>query len=98
MANGLLSTWREADVDIRIDTKSEGSVKIVRLAGRLAGEGVGELRRECREAEGGLVLDVAHLVSADAEGTAALRELIRKGAEIRHPSPFFRLLLDDEGI
>ena len=80
---------------VRIDTTSEGSNTTVSVAGRVDGSGVGELLRTCQSVEGGFVLDLAGLRSADPEGIEAIRKLVLGGAKLRGVSPFIRLLLDD---
>jgi hypothetical protein len=81
---------------VRIETTSEDLKTIVSIAGRLGGSGVHELLRTCRSVEGGFVLDLAGLRSADPEGIEAIRKLVRGGAKLRGVSPFIRLLLDDQ--
>jgi anti-anti-sigma regulatory factor len=83
-------------VTLRIDTTSEGSKTIVSVAGRLEGSGVHELLRTRQSIEGGFVLDLTGLRSADPSGIEAIRKLVRRGAELREVSPFIRLLLDDQ--
>ncbi len=68
----------------------------VRLEGRLAGPWVDELRRVSSTSESGrarLVLDLAALHFADAEGLALLRELHGEAVELRNASAFVRALL-----
>lgn len=79
---------------VRIDISSEGSKTIVRVAGRLMGSGVHELAVTCHSIEGGLLLDLTNLQSADPEGIKAIQKLVAERAELRGFSPFIRLLLD----
>jgi len=81
---------------VRIETASEDSQTIVRVAGRLAGPGVRELMRTCHSAGGECVLDFTGLRSADPDGIEAIRKLVRGGRKLRGVSPFIQLLLDDQ--
>jgi ABC-type transporter Mla MlaB component len=81
-------------MSFRIDTASEGTKTIVRIAGELVEGGIEELRKVCRSLETAIALDVSDLHSADSEGLAALQTLIRRGAEVRGESPYIRMLLD----
>ncbi len=80
---------------VRIEARRvENDVTLVTIAGRLAAANVRELHDLCECFEGTLVLDLSDLVSADAQGLEALRELEDRGAELRNVSPFIRLLKD----
>ena len=81
---------------VRIETTIEGSKTIVSVAGRLAVSEANELLRECNSIEGGFLLDLTGLRSADPDGIEAIRKLVHAGAELRGVSPFIRLLLDDQ--
>lgn len=81
---------------LRIDTESEGSTTVVRVAGRLSTPGCNELYRACCRIEGRLVVDLSDLIFADATGIEVLRALREKGAEVRGDSPLIRLLLQGE--
>jgi len=85
----------EGIVEIRIDITSEGSEQVVRVAGRLTGSAVEQLRKACAQRGGALVLDLSSLMFADDAGIEALRATGEKGAKIRGASPFIQLLLDD---
>ena len=87
-----MQCWQR--VDIRIESRVEGSVTVVTIAGRLEVSGTRDLQEVCRTIEGSLALDLSGLVSADANGLEAIRELEERGAELREISPFIRLLLD----
>lgn len=80
-------------MEVRIEPQLEGSMTVVRIAGRLTVSGVRELHKLCRSIDGALALDLSDLALADAEGLEALRELEERGAEMRGVSPFIRLLL-----
>ena len=81
---------------VRIDTTAGDTSTLVTVAGRLAGSGAHELLKTCRAIDGELVLDLTGLLSADADGIEAIRELVRAGRKLRGASPFIRLLLDDQ--
>ena len=82
-------------MDIRIDLISGKSETVVRIAGRLSGVGVAQLRKACDPIEGAFVLDLSDLLFADEKGIDAIRTLGETGAEVHGPSPFIQLLLDD---
>ena len=84
-------------MEVRIESRVQGSTTIVTIAGRLGASGFRELRRLCRSLEGPLMLDLSGLVSANAEGLEAIRELERQGVELSSASPFIRLLLANGG-
>jgi hypothetical protein len=66
------------------------------VAGRLEPSCLGELQELCRSIEGPFALELSGLLSADANGLEALRELEARGVELRGVSPFIRLLLANE--
>jgi anti-anti-sigma regulatory factor len=78
---------------LRISKTRREDVNVVQVVGRLDGEGVEELERECREAGGPLELDLSALLTADDVGLALLRSLRDSGAELTGASPFLQLLL-----
>jgi len=82
-------------VEIRIDITSEGPEQVVRVAGRLTGSAVEQLRKACDPIDGAFVLDLSSLMFADDAGIDAIRATGEKGAEVRGASPFIQLLLDD---
>ena len=82
-------------VAIRIDITSEGPETVVRIAGRLSGVVVAQLKKACDPIEGAFVLDLSNLLFADDAGIDVIRTLDEKGAEVRGASPFVQLLLDD---
>ena len=81
---------------VRIEVLAQGSITVVSVAGRLAGEEATDLRRICAES-GGDVLDLSDLRSADEEGITVIRALVREGAKLRGASPFIRLLIAENG-
>ena len=82
-------------MEIRIDITSEGPETVVRIAGRLSGVAVAQLRKACDPIEGAFVIDLSNLLFADATGIDVIRATVEKGAEVRGASPFVQLLLDD---
>jgi anti-anti-sigma regulatory factor len=81
-------------MDIRIDFNSNGSETVVRIAGRLAGTAVAQLKKVCDPIEDSFVIDLSQLLFADDEGISAIRAIADKGAQVRGASPFVQLLLD----
>jgi len=65
----------------------------VELHGWLSEEVIGELEVACGSEGGALILDLSHLVGADAAGRADLRRRVAAGAKLRGASPYIRLLL-----
>lgn len=64
---------------------------ILRLAGSLAGDWVGELKRECRMAyaeHGQVILDFADVVFVDRAGAALVRSFLDGGISLINCSPF----------
>ena len=70
---------------------------VVQVEGRLDGDGVEELEKECREPPGALELNLSALLTADDVGLALLRSLRDSGAVLTGASPFLRLLLGGSG-
>lgn len=71
--------------------RAEGTLT-VRVAGRLGGAGLDELRRACSGAPR-LRLDLRQLHSADETGTALLASLRDGGAELLGVPPYIDLLM-----
>jgi hypothetical protein len=72
------------------------SVSVLRLEGKVLAPWVGELVSAGRSGTGGrLRLDLSRVTFADADGAAALRRLIREGAEVAACPPFIAALLED---
>jgi anti-anti-sigma regulatory factor len=82
---------------VRIFSASEATATVVRIAGKLRAEDLGELERETREAAGSLILEISELTFVDTEGARTLKALVRQGAEIRGMSPYLGLLLGRSG-
>ncbi len=81
-------------MDIRIDFNSNGSETVVRIAGRLTGAAVTQLKKACEPIEGSLVIDLSNLLFADDEGIKAIRAIVDRGTQVQGASPFVQLLLD----
>jgi hypothetical protein len=81
-------------MDIRIDFNSNGSETVVRIAGRLAGTAVAQLKKACDPIADPIKIDLSNLLFADDEGINAIQALAEKGAKVHGASPFVQLLLD----
>jgi hypothetical protein len=79
---------------LRIAEERLGETTVVRVAGRLVGEGVEELSRLCTASPRPLRIDLAGLLQADEMGLSLLRSLRESGAELAGVSPFIALLLE----
>jgi hypothetical protein len=79
---------------LRIAEERLGEGTVVRVAGRLAGEGVAELGRVCEGSSRPLLIDLTELLQADDLGLALLRSLRESGAKLTGVSPFIELLLE----
>ncbi len=97
----FLAIWRHAYchvvriMDIRIEIISEGSETVVRIAGRLSGTAVAQLKKACDPIEDPFVLDLSNLLFADDEGINAIWAIADRGGQVQGASPFIQLLLDD---
>jgi anti-anti-sigma regulatory factor len=80
---------------IRIDLISDGSETVVRIAGRLSGIAVAQLKQACDPIEGPFVIDLSNLLFADNKGVDAIRAIADKGVHVRGASPFVQLLFDN---
>ena len=78
---------------LRISTVRRNEATVVHVEGRLLGDGVEELQRECGAANGPLTLDLSALLFADEVGLSFLRSLRDSGAVLAGASPFLELLL-----
>jgi hypothetical protein len=79
---------------LRISEERLGETTVVRVAGRLMGEGVEELNRICTASPRPLRIDLAELLQTDELGLSLLRSLRASGAELAGVSPFIELLLE----
>jgi hypothetical protein len=80
-------------MDIRIDHISEGSETIIRIAGRLSGTAIEQLKKVCDPIEDPFVIDLSYLLFADDKGIDAIRGMADNGAQVLGASPFVQLLL-----
>jgi len=78
----------------RISRACRRNVTVVRVEGRLDGDGAEELEKECIEATGALELDLSALLTADEVGLALLRSLRDSGAALSGASRFLQLLIE----
>ena len=78
---------------IRVTTMTDGTSSTILVEGRLDKSSKSDLRNECRSAASPLTLDLAGLMSADADGVEALRSLAAEGVELRGVSPYIQWLL-----
>jgi len=80
-------------MNLRVTVIAEGDGTVLRVDGRLLGNGVAELIRvSVRDAQP-LTLDLSGLLFADAGGVTALKELRARGARLRNVPPYVSLLL-----
>jgi anti-anti-sigma regulatory factor len=80
-------------LDIRISTDAGQTATTVRIAGRLTGADLPDVRALCESANFPLCLDLSGLRSADNDGIQALRALEEAGAQLHGASPYIRQLL-----
>ena len=66
---------------------------VIRVDGRLAGEGSDQLDEACAGRRQGLVLDLQNLMTIDDVGLATLRRFAGDGVVLRNTSPYVSLLL-----
>jgi len=81
-------------VTVRITTREEREGRVVRVDGRLDGEGVTELQRVVDSLPGPLRLELPDLRSADEAGLEALRALRDRGIRLTGASGYLRLTLE----
>ncbi|MBV8865839.1 MAG: hypothetical protein JO210_10640 [Acidobacteriaceae bacterium] len=76
---------------LKISGSSLPGQTTLQLAGRLAGEWVGELKRACeiaRAEQGHVILDFVDVVFVDRTGAALIRSLLNEGMSLINCSPF----------
>lgn len=78
---------------LRLTVTPKEDLTVIRVDGRLIGDGVAELDRACGAARRPLVLDLTHLATADAAAVVTLRRLAGDGAHLLGASPYIALLL-----
>lgn len=82
-------------MDCWIGVVQEGGRRVVRLAGRLCDIQVPELSRACAGISAtSLLLDLTDLLSADAAGLEAIRNLRDAGASLAGTHGYIKLKLD----
>jgi anti-anti-sigma regulatory factor len=81
-------------MDLRINKEMVGTKTVIQVHGRLAGNGVTELKKSCNTTGSPPVLDLTNLHSADSHGIELIRELSEKGSELIGTNPYFQMLLD----
>jgi hypothetical protein len=77
---------------ITLGVNNDGSM--VRLAGRLADEFVGEAERVCLSAEAPLLIDATGLQEADADGIALLAKILAGGGRIEGLSRYLAMRVE----
>ena len=83
---------------LKITESSQGRTTTLRVEGKLREVGVTELERACQlhlERARELVLDVRAVSFLDESGIGALRQLMRRGVEVRGCSPLVSGLLGE---
>jgi len=78
---------------LRITTRAEASVLVVRVDGALRGTAREELAAVCGSAIGKVRLKLAGLRSVDDRSIRTLRALVKGGVELSHVPAFVDLLL-----
>ncbi len=78
---------------LRITTRPEKRATVIHVDGELLAEGVPELYKACRSAEGRIRLDLSNLRSADAFGIETLRAFAEKGMDLVGASTYIEQLL-----
>jgi hypothetical protein len=81
----------------RVDTTREGPRVVIRLAGRVRGENLGELRRQIATGgPPGVVVDLEEVTLVDVEVVRFLRDAETEGVELRHCPAFIRVWISRE--
>ncbi len=83
-------------MQLRITKSTAGTVTTLRIDGELTGEGVAEFEKACASVDGPVDLDLSQLITADAEGVRALKNILSSGARLVAASLFVELLLKKE--
>ncbi len=84
--------WEGVVLRITLEASDDGST--VGLAGRLAGEFVGEAERVCLSAEAPLVIDATNLQEADTDGLALLGKFLARGGRIENLSKYLAMRVE----
>ena len=92
LRNDLLRSVTSAgQVMLKISGTSVQGQAMLRLAGRLSGEWVGELKKACELARaeyGHVALDLGDVMFIDRAGAALIRSLLAEGISLINCSPF----------
>ncbi len=80
-------------MSLRMTVTVKEDITVIRVDGRLAGDGVPELEHACRSARRPLVLELTHLTAADEAGVVAVRRLAAEGVHLLGASPYITLLM-----
>jgi len=75
----------------RVDS-NEGT--LLRVDGRLEGEGVNELEQACREARSPLILNLAGVLWIDDRATETLQRMMADDTVVTNASPYVALRLN----
>ena len=87
----LRSVTSAGQVMLKISGTSVPGQETLRLAGRLGGEWVGELKKACelaRAEHGHVALDFGDVMFVDRAGAALIRSLMAEGISVINCSPF----------
>jgi len=84
--------WEGVVLRITLEASDHGST--VGLAGRLAGEFVGEAERVCLLAGAPLLIDATNLQEADADGLALLGKILAGGGRIENLSRYLAMRVE----
>ena len=76
---------------LRIKVESDSGGQLIRMAGRLAYEFLGEAEQVCRPAEAPLRIDASELQSADADGVAFLATILDRGGRMEGLSEYLAM-------
>jgi anti-anti-sigma regulatory factor len=83
---------------LKITEATQGRTTTLRVEGKLRRSGVTELEMACRrhlDRPWALVLDVGSVQFIDESGIGAVRELMRRGVEVKGCSPLVAGLLEE---
>jgi len=83
-------------VTVRFTVIEEGTVRRIRMEGRLSAEEIDELEQLVGEDPGAVYLDLAGLRSADACGLALLRRLRRASFELCGVPPHLAWRIEED--
>lgn len=78
---------------LRLTVTAREDLTVIRVDGRLAGDGVLQLEQACQAARRPVVLDLTHLATADDTGVVTLRRLAGDGVHLLGLTPYMAQLL-----